>query len=116
MKQAYLAWFEYYPTIPKIHRYTLALRIDVLLIEVIEMTTTAKFTSKTDKLPYLRVAIRKLDTVKLLLMILWETKSLSGKKYIALSQKLSDVGQDLGAWHGSLIPKQNSPNNTSGEK
>lgn len=116
LKQAYLAWFEYYPSIPKIHRHTLASRIDALLIEAVEMTTTAKFTPKTDKLPYVRVAIRKLDTVKLLLMILWETKSLDNKKYIALSQKLSLVGQDLGAWHVSLLPKQNSPDNIPGEK
>ena len=116
LKQAYLVWFEYYPTIPKIHRHTLASRIDAILIEVIEMTSTAGFTPKADKLPYVRVAIRKLDTVKILLLVLWETKSLDNKKHIALSEKLSEVGKMLGAWHGSLIPKQNSPNNAFGEK
>lgn len=116
MKQAYLVWFEYYPTIPKIHRYTLASRIDGVLIEAIEMTSTAGFTPKTEKLPYLRVAIRKLDTVKILLLVLWETKSLDNKKYIALSEKLSGAGKDLGAWHGSLVAKQNSPSQRREEK
>jgi hypothetical protein len=35
-----------------------------------------------------RLAIRKLDTLKVLLMLLWETKSLRDKKYIALSLPL----------------------------
>ena len=98
------------------HRYTLASRIDIILIEAIEMTSTAGFTPQADKLPYVRTAIRKLDTVKILLLVLWETKSLDNKKYIALSEKLLEVGRMLGGWHSNLISKQNSPNRTSGEK
>ncbi|MDP2631567.1 MAG: four helix bundle protein [Candidatus Uhrbacteria bacterium] len=72
------------------------------------MTATAGFTSKQEKLPYLRVAIRKLDTLKIFLLILWETKSLDNKKYIAISGKLEEVGRMLGGWHGQ-VQKQNSP-------
>ncbi|MFA6404757.1 MAG: hypothetical protein WCW03_02045 [Candidatus Paceibacterota bacterium] len=51
-------------------------------------------------------------------MILWETKSIDDKKYIALSVKLDEVGKMLGGWSGQLIKststktivnKQNSP-------
>jgi hypothetical protein len=49
-------------------------------------------------------------------MILWETKSLDDKKYIALSIKLDEVGANLGGWSGQLAKsveqardKQNSP-------
>lgn len=50
-------------------------------------------------------------------MILWETKSLDNKKYIALSEKLSKIGKMLGGWNGQLSKpiKQNSPKN-QGEK
>jgi hypothetical protein len=41
-------------------------------------------------------------------MILWETKSLDTKKYIALSEKMDEVGRMLGGWSGQL-KKQNSP-------
>ncbi len=71
------------------------------------MTAAAGFISKADKLPYVRAAIRKLDTVKVLLLVLWETKSLDNKKYIALSKSLTEVGRMLGGWHGQLV-KQNS--------
>jgi len=48
-------------------------------------------------------------------MILWETKSLDNKKYIALSIKIEEIGRMLGGWNGQL-QKQNSPNKKSGEK
>lgn len=41
-------------------------------------------------------------------MILWETKSIDNKKYIALSEKINGIGKMLGGWNGQLI-KQNSP-------
>lgn len=50
-----------------------------------------------------------------LLMILWETKSLDNKKYIALSLKIDEAGKMLGGWSGQLA-KQNSPNKKLGEK
>jgi len=40
-------------------------------------------------------------------MVLWETKSLDDKKYIALSSPLDEIGKMLGGWNGQLA-KQNS--------
>lgn len=67
-----------------------------------ESIATASFLSKQEKQPYVRQAIRKSDVIKLFLMILWETKSLDTKKYIALSQKMDEVGRMLGGWNGQL--------------
>ncbi len=114
LKAAYLLWFSYYSDIPKAHRHTLGQRIDSILIENIEAVVTASFTPKQDKLPYVRQAIRKLDTAKVLLNMLWEAGSLDTKKYAALSAPLEEVGRMLGGWHGQLL-KQNSPVKT-GEK
>jgi hypothetical protein len=41
-------------------------------------------------------------------MVLWETKSIDNKKYIALSLQLDEIGKMLGGWNGQLS-KQNSP-------
>src|SRR3989344_3267272 len=71
-------------------------------------TATAAFLPKTEKIPWVRLAIRKMDTMKILLSILWETKSLDNKKYIALSEKIDEIGKQLGGWNGQLL-KQNSP-------
>jgi hypothetical protein len=90
-----------------------------LFVETIEAIVTASFLSQQEKHPYIRLAIRKLDTLKILLMILWETKSLNDKKYIALSVKLDEIGRNLGGWSGQLAKsldntrdKQNSPMKT----
>ena len=73
-----------------------------------EAVAEASFLSRTEKQPYVRLAIRKTDTLKVLLMVLWETKSLDNKKYVAISVQLDEIGKMLGGWNGQLT-KQNSP-------
>ena len=73
-----------------------------------ESISIASFLQKDEKLPWVKVSIRKIDTIKVLLMILWETKSLDNKKYIALSTQMEEIGKMLGGWNGQLT-KQNSP-------
>src|SRR3989338_8613962 len=103
-----MLWYQYYTTIPKTHRHSLGRRIDTLFVEAIEAISIASFLSRTEKLPYVKLAIRKVDTLKIMLMVLWETKSLYNKKYIALSLKIDEIGRMLGGWNGQLA-KQNSP-------
>ncbi|MBI4992128.1 MAG: four helix bundle protein [Candidatus Harrisonbacteria bacterium] len=112
-KDAYLLWYGYYQILPKLHRHSLGQKVDTLFVEIIEMLSTANFLIREEKLPYVRVAIRKADTLKIFLMMLWETKSLDNKKYIALSTQIGEIGRMLGGWSGQLIKqaqdKQNSP-------
>lgn len=115
LKTAYKLWCEYHQKLPKTSRYTLGGKIDTLFIETIEAISSATFLSKEQKLPYVRLAIRKIDTLKVLISVLWEIKSLDDKKYIALSEKIEEVGRMLGGWGGQLL-KQNSPARKTGEK
>lgn len=96
------------------HRYSLGAHIDNLFIEVIEAIAQAAFIPRQEKLPWVRLAIRKLDALKVLLMMLWETKSLDTKKYAALSEKVDEVGKMLGGWNGQL--SKLSPAHMRGEK
>lgn len=107
-KSTYILWFSYYTKLDKTHRYTLGQKIDNLFIEIIEAIAIATFLDKTEKQPWVRLAIRKLDTIKVLLLILFETKSLDNKKYIYLSESIEEIGKMLGGWNGQLT-KQNSP-------
>jgi len=108
LKTLYISWYSYYQIIPKEHRYSLGTRIDTLFVEIMEAISLAGFLPKIEKQQYVRLSIRKVDTLKILLMILWETKSIDNKKYIALSVPLDEVGRMLGGWNGQLS-KQNSP-------
>ncbi|MCX6720778.1 MAG: four helix bundle protein [Candidatus Staskawiczbacteria bacterium] len=107
IKSAYLFWYQHYLIIPKTHRYSLGEKIDKFFVETLEAIITASFLSQNEKLPYVRLAIRKIDTLKIFLMLLWETKSFDNKKYIALSLKLDEIGKNLGGWCGQIL-KQNS--------
>ncbi len=108
VKSAYLLWYGYFLILPKTHRFSLGQRIDNTFVDIIEATATASFLIRQEKIPLVRRAIQKTDTLKVLLMILWETKSLNDKKYIALSMKVDEFGKMLGGWNGQLT-KQNSP-------
>lgn len=108
IKSAYLLWHGYHQALPKTQRYSLGQKIDALFIEIIEAVATASFLPRQEKLPYVRRAIQKLDTLKILLMVLWEIKTLDNKKYSALSMPLDEIGRMLGGWNGQLV-KQNSP-------
>lgn len=109
-----MQWYDYYQALPKIHRHTLGARVDTLFVEAIEAVSIAAFLAREEKSPYVRLAIRKTDTLKIFLMILWETKSLDTKKYIALSEKMGEVGRMLGGWNGQLA-KTATPRQGSGK-
>ena len=108
VKKLYILWYGYYQSLPKVHRHSLGQRIDTLFVEIIEAISVASFLSKSEKLPYVRLATRKVDTLKVLLLVLWETRSIDDKKYVALSLQIEDIGKMLGGWNGQLV-KQNSP-------
>ena len=101
-KRAYLLWSEYQPTLPSTKRYSLGERIDYLFVEVIESMAAASFLPRGEKEPYVRLAIRKLDTLRVLLMVAWETRALDTKKYAAISEVVEDTGRQLGGWYGQL--------------
>ena len=106
IKEAYVLWLDCYRKIPKPERYTLGQHIDELFIASIEAAVQAGFLSGSEKQPYVKLAIRKVDTLKVLLMILWETKSMETKKYADLSIILDEVGRMLGGWSGQLNKTQ----------
>jgi len=103
----YKFWLEIQDHIPKKSRYTLFEKIDLRFLETIELALAANYLSKEQKLSYLQKAVHKLDVLKFLLQIAWETKNLDNKKYIILSEKLNEIGRMLGGWIKGII-KTNS--------
>ena len=107
LKDVYITWFGYYKNIPKLHRYTLGQKVDQYLCDSIEYAVIASFLSPDEKASYVRAALRKVDTVKILLLVMWEIKSLDTKKYIHLSKQIDEIGKMLQGWYGSV--SKNSP-------
>ena len=115
-KGLYLLWYGYYQILPKTHRYTLGKKIDECLLSILENIATATFLTPTEKQPYIKFAIKKTDLLKILSLLLWETKTLDDKKYTALAERETELGRMLGGWSGKIASKQNSPANQLGEK
>ena len=96
---AYKIWHEYLLNFNKIIRFNLGSKIDSLFLEIIECLFTASHKSKeSNKLLYLNKASEKLDLLKFVLQVTWEIKVLDNKKYIALSEKINEIGRILGGW------------------
>jgi hypothetical protein len=95
---AYKLWHGFIPHIPKDSRYTLGSKIDNLFIETSESVFIASYLGKDQKAPYIQKAAARLDLLKFFLQILWEIGALDIKKYIAISEKLDEIGRMLGGW------------------
>lgn len=63
-----------------------------------ELLFIASYLEPKEKIPYLRKANVRLDIAKFFLQILWDVGALDNQKYILLSEKLDEVGRQLGGW------------------
>jgi len=83
---------------PKSRKYTLGQKIDNLTLEIIELVITASYTSHEQKLLILRKISIKVDLLKILLRLSFETKCLDNNKYQQLTSQLIEIGKMLGGW------------------
>ncbi len=73
------------------------------MLEIIELTITAGYLPKEQKLSVLQRASVKLDLLKMLLRLSFETKCLDNKKYQQLVLQIVEVGRMLGGWIKATI-------------
>lgn len=122
LKDTYCIWQDCLTHFPKANRFTIGSKIDTLFLEAIEYIFLASYTHTMEKQSLLNSGISKVDLIKLLLQLSWETKALDNKKYILLSEKFSEIGKMLGGWKRQLqsgkIPLglNKTPENISQEK
>lgn len=102
---AYKLWHETLQNFPRLERFTLGVKIDGLFDEVLEYILLAGYSAKAQKLPIVQRATTKLDAVKFFVNIAWELKALDSKKYILLSEPLTELGRMLGGWRKQLENK-----------
>ncbi|MEK7625267.1 MAG: four helix bundle protein [Patescibacteria group bacterium] len=93
-----MLWHNFLPHVPRLTRYTMGVKIDNLFIELLEITFTAKYAKREDKLTFLKELSKKLDNLKFFITLLWEAKGLEAGQYGQLSQKLTTAGKMSGKW------------------
>ena len=105
LKETYGFWQEYLQHFPKANRFTLGSKIDEVFLNAIEYCFLASYSAFTDKQILLDRSIMRVDLLKLLLQLAWDTKCLDTKKYTHLGENLSEIGKMLGGWKKSLQQK-----------
>lgn len=85
------------------HRYSLGTKIDTLLCDVIQYSSSALFVPKEQKLVHIQKAIQSLDTAKILLRVAEQAHIMETKQYLALTDKLVEIGKMLGGWHNQVV-------------
>ncbi len=98
MTEAYKLWHGFLLQFPRLSKYTLGAKIDVIFTEIIELLLLAKYSDKINKPLLINKVIAKLDALKFFMQISWEIKALDNKKYIQLSEPLAEIGRMLGGW------------------
>ena len=105
LKDTYGIWQQYLSSFPKSHRFTIGSKIDSIFLEAIEYAFIGSYTNITEKQPLVNKSIIKVDLIKLLLQLAWETKALDNNKYVVLSEQFAEIGKMLGWWNKQLLNK-----------
>ena len=105
IKESYLLWLTITPHIAKTSRYTIGQRIENKFLDLLELSYTAYFTGKDNKVEKISECILILDTLKYLISVTWEGKVISNSQYEQLAVKLDEVGRMLGGWKKGLENK-----------
>ena len=101
----YKEWQSALTNIPRLSRYTLGAKIDLLFCETLELILLASYTPRDRKLPIIHQASAKFDSLKFFLQLSWELKLLDNRKYQSIATPLIGVGKVLGGWITSFKTK-----------
>src|SRR3990167_1375118 len=89
---------QFLTVFPKAKRYTLGQKIDQTSLDIVELTITAGYLPREQKLPLLQKISVKLDLLKILLRLSSETRCLDNNKYQTLISQILEIGKMLGGW------------------
>lgn len=110
--RAYKVWNGIVHTISKMRRYSLGIKIDGLFAEVLELISTAQFSTKTERLPLVSRAIAKNDVLKAMFYIMLELDGITETSFVAIAPQLEEVGRMLYSWRTRIIVEQTKPPRT----
>lgn len=100
-KKAYSLYKEFYSirsSVSKQDRYTIYLRCENVILDVIEAILKAGRENKIEKLPTLESGSVKLNLLRVLIRLLKDIKAINIKKYSVLEEHIDEIGRMLGGW------------------
>ncbi len=94
----YKIFYGYLSSFPRKDRYTLGQKCEAVLLEILEAVIIASSLPKQEKLPILKKASIKIDTLRVLFSLGKDLNIIENKKYIVLESYLSEIGKMFGGW------------------
>ena len=79
-------------------RYTIFLKSETILLEVIENILEASQLSKIEKLPTLQKTSLKLNFLRVFVRLMKDIKSIDLKNYALMEESIDEIGRMLGGW------------------
>lgn len=104
-KEAYAFWLNIHKTFPRVERLSIGQRIDTTFLSILELIFTSSYLPPNHKVITLEKTISRLDSLKFFTQLAWENRLIQTAKQAELSQKLEEIGRQLGGWRKGLQQK-----------
>ncbi len=114
-KALYQTWIPIHRKIPRTERFGFGTRIDSALLDLLMALRKTGFSSGERKIVLLELAIGKVDDIRFLFQLLWETKLISNDQFARLGEHIEEIGRDIGGWRKGILAKT-PPIKVGGEK
>lgn len=98
----YKLYYGYAQLFPKKDKYTLGATCEKYIIKIVELLITASYLPKETKLPLIKSANNKFETLKIFIRLLKELNIIDQKKYLILQTLIQEIGRMFGGWIKSL--------------
>ncbi len=96
--ELYKTFHEYRKGVPKSDRFSIYERAENIILALIELLIEAGYVTRTNKLTSLERASIKLNTLRLLVRLMKESRTFDTKKYVTLQEIIDEIGRMLGGW------------------
>lgn len=91
--------------ISKRDRFGIYLKIENLLLEIIDLVITAALQNRNSKLPTLNSARIKIEIMKRMIRLTGELGIVDNGKYLELEKDLQEISKDTNNWIRNLLPR-----------
>lgn len=96
--ELYKTLYEFQRNIPKTARYSLWIRIQDSLLDVLEGLMAVGYVVPQNRSDHLVKIAVKVDKIRVFIRLCYDTKIINQKKYLSLQSMIDEIGRMLGGW------------------
>lgn len=96
--KCYLFLYTVIARFPKKDRFTIGIKCENILLEILDLLFTANAAYKNSRLELLATCDTRLKVLKTCLRLAFDIKAIQQKEYLTLQTLLQEIGKMLGGW------------------